>query len=103
MDLLRLGLGWKPTLIAGVMLEDFGAGYVDHLPNFSSEPTSDVVPLRFTSCKHRQRDEQCGGEVGWGSKSWCLIKPRNNEEDVKFLKLRPGANIKRDFFPSEFK
>lgn len=45
-------------MIAGEMLEDFRAGYVDHLPDFSSQPASDVVPLCFTSCKHRQRDER---------------------------------------------
>ena len=51
----------EPTLIAGQMLENLGAGQVDLLPNFSSQPASDIVPLRFTSCQPRQRDDKLSG------------------------------------------
>lgn len=44
-------------MTAGEMLEDFGAGYVDHLADFSSQPASNIIPLCLTSCKHTERDE----------------------------------------------
>lgn len=58
--LLRLRLTWEPTLIAWEMLEDLRTGYVDHLPNFSFQPTSNLIPFCFTSYRQRQRDEQEG-------------------------------------------
>lgn len=50
-------------MITGEVLENFRAGYVHHLADFSSQPASNVIPLCFTSCRHSQRDEQGEGTI----------------------------------------